>query len=286
MPFVEVLPNSTTTVSAPGWAYVPDTGYDPSKAPIQPSGARKRARTSNINGISTAAGETQISAKQQNQLNRRLTDLDKDNHRDIQIPIPNRQKDASGRSTAKGKTAATRKILMAQKTFANYIDDEVAFAAQQEQQQHHQGQASVQGAGTKHRASVPHLRTQSTSNIAPSIPAPLPTKDSPASEERRDSQSAPPLDPYYIVDPADEHLLASTVPEKPSEALLEALLTAPALTWNAARVGPSRAPKPQRHFCEICGYWGRVKCMQCGAKVCGLSCKETHDSERCQSFYA
>ena len=90
MNLIEVLPNSTS-VSAPGWAYVPDTGYDPSKVAIQPSGARKRARTANN------AGGQELSAKQQSQLQRRLADLDKDNHKDVQIPIPNRQKDAGAR---------------------------------------------------------------------------------------------------------------------------------------------------------------------------------------------
>ena len=92
MPLIEVLPNSTS-ISAPGWAYVPDTGYDPSKAPIQPSGARKRnARTSGIVG-----GDT--STRQTNALMKRLADLDKDNHKDVQILLPNRQKDTAGRGS-------------------------------------------------------------------------------------------------------------------------------------------------------------------------------------------
>ena len=42
MPQIEVLPNKSSA-PAPGWAYVADTGFDPSKAPIQPSGPRQRA---------------------------------------------------------------------------------------------------------------------------------------------------------------------------------------------------------------------------------------------------
>ena len=90
MPLIEVLPNSSS-ISAPGWAYVPDTGYDPSKAAIQPSGARKR--TARKSGI--AGGDTTV--RQNNALLKRLADLDKDNHKDLQIPLPTKQKDAAGR---------------------------------------------------------------------------------------------------------------------------------------------------------------------------------------------
>lgn len=93
MPHIEVVPNSTS-ISAPGWAYVPDNGYDPSKIAIQPTGARKRAaRTSGITG-----GDT--TTRQQNAILKHLADLDKDNHREIQILIPNKQKD----NTNKGFT--------------------------------------------------------------------------------------------------------------------------------------------------------------------------------------
>lgn len=89
MPSVEVVPNSSGT-SAPGWAYVPDTGYDPSRAPIQPSGARKRAaRTSGF-----ATGDT--STRQQNAIAKHLQELDKENHKDVQIPIPKRESSARG----------------------------------------------------------------------------------------------------------------------------------------------------------------------------------------------
>ena len=91
MPLIEVLPNSTNT-SAPGWAYVPDTGYDPSKAPIQPSGARQRAARAN-----TFGDGQEMSAKQNNAVVKRLEELDKDNHRDLHIPVPIKQKDGAGR---------------------------------------------------------------------------------------------------------------------------------------------------------------------------------------------
>ena len=94
MPQIEVLPNSTS-ISAPGWAYVPDTGYDPSKAAFQPSGARKRAaRNGTVGG-----GDT--TAKQNAAVLKHLAELDKDNHRDVQIPVPIWQRVAAGRGKQK-----------------------------------------------------------------------------------------------------------------------------------------------------------------------------------------
>ena len=90
MPHIEVVPNSTS-ISAPGWAYVPDNGYDPSKIAIQPSGARKRAARSS--GV--AGGDT--TTRQQNAVLKHLADLDKDNSRDVQISVPSKQKDGAGR---------------------------------------------------------------------------------------------------------------------------------------------------------------------------------------------
>lgn len=90
MPRIEIVPNSTS-VSAPGWAYVPDNGYDPSKVAIQPSGARKRAARASGLGI----GDN--TTRQQNAVLKHLADLDKDSHRDVQIVLPSKQKDALSR---------------------------------------------------------------------------------------------------------------------------------------------------------------------------------------------
>jgi len=87
MPGVEVLPNSTS-IKAPGWALVPDTGHGPYQAVSQPTTKRGRAaRASNL-----GAGDT--TARQQNAVLKHLADLDRDSHRDVQIPVP---KDPAGR---------------------------------------------------------------------------------------------------------------------------------------------------------------------------------------------
>ena len=96
MPLIEVLPNSTS-ISAPGWAYVPDTGYDPSKAPIQPGARKRNARVLGPGGADTTA-------RQNTAVLKRLADLDKDNFKDVQIAIPSKQKDSAGRGTSLRKT--------------------------------------------------------------------------------------------------------------------------------------------------------------------------------------
>jgi zinc finger HIT domain-containing protein 1 len=65
---------------------------------------------------------------------------------------------------------------------------------------------------------------------------------------------------------------------------MAALVSGPPLSYNGARAGPP-VGKPQRRFCEICGYWGTIKCIKCGARVCGLECTKTHSDGRC-IFYS
>lgn len=82
MPHVEVLPNSAS-VSAPGWTYVVDTGYDPSKAPINPKD-RKRA----VARAQGRRGDNELTARQQAAIARRIAELDRDNDPKQQIAIP------------------------------------------------------------------------------------------------------------------------------------------------------------------------------------------------------
>ena len=104
MPLIEVLPNSSS-VSAPGWAYVPDTGYDPSKAPIQPSARKRNARTAGPGG-----GDATV--KQNNSLLKRLADLDRDNHKDVQISLPARVKEGGGRGNCTGKLNNRHRLMI------------------------------------------------------------------------------------------------------------------------------------------------------------------------------
>jgi zinc finger HIT domain-containing protein 1 len=76
------------------------------------------------------------------------------------------------------------------------------------------------------------------------------------------------------------------VPSLPTREEMQALLDAPALTYNAARSAPGPTPIAPRSFCELCGYWGRYKCLKCGAKTCSVDCEAVHVADRCLKFYA
>ncbi|OAA62617.1 hit finger domain protein [Niveomyces insectorum RCEF 264] len=89
-------------------------------------------------------------------------------------------------------------------------------------------------------------------------------------------------------------LLVSRMPPLLTDDELRALLAAPPLTYAEARAkwpAPDQPDAsfgggryPVRVFCEICGYWGRVRCTKCGTPVCALDCLEVH-REDCITRY-
>lgn len=163
---------------------------------------------------------------------------------------------------------------MSQKTFANHLADEEALLALQQQ---HPSSAAPRVPALNPSRSTPNRKRSSTSEVQSTHGGASKLGDVRAgvifSPEARDHRD-------------DEPLLKSQVPSAPSEEVMEALLSGPPLSYNAARAAPPPLGKPQRHFCEICGYWGTIKCMKCGARVCGLECKGAHDDGRCLKFYA
>lgn len=102
--------------------------------------------------------------------------------------------------------------------------------------------------------------------------------------------------PAYAKPPPPAHpgdadpLLVSYMPPFPSDDELRALMTAPPLSYLEARATWGNEDDgwgrryPARVFCAVCGYWGRVKCLKCGTRVCALDCLETH-REECVSRY-
>lgn len=180
-------------------------------------------------------------------------------------------------------TQNVRRILISQKSFANHLADEEAEPASQNQNRSHDSDAGSLGAPravqAKHHVKLPSQKRMATSanqpatsfmprddkNIAPAIDNANETRDSKDSEE-------------------SEPLLRTYVPSAPSDEVMAALLSGPPLSYNGARAAPSLG-KPQRRFCEICGYWGTLKCMKCGARVCSLECKKAHSDGRC-IFYS
>lgn len=156
---------------------------------------------------------------------------------------------------------------MSQKTFKNYLDDEEASLAQQ------------------HAQSV----TTSTSNrpsnrSSAAVPPPVPVGVPPAVHYTPTDAAAQSL----ISTPYDsDPLLRANVPSPPPEQIMEQLLAEPPLSYNAARATlDENDDRPARQFCGICGYWGRVKCLKCGARTCGLECYRVHEDTKCDRFYA
>jgi|SRR5947207_3526208 len=90
MPHIEVLPNSSSH-AAPGWAYVVDTGYSSASTASKPAGVRKRG------GRDLGAGRADVSSRQNNAIIRHLAELDRENHKEVHIPVPAKQKDGAAR---------------------------------------------------------------------------------------------------------------------------------------------------------------------------------------------
>lgn len=304
MPTIEVLPNTTASAPAPGWAYVPDTGYDPSKAPLIPPANRKRAR----NATHTTSADV-LSARQATALQRRLNELDKDSHRDARdIAIPAKKSSSGGArgGAGGGRTPATKKILMSAKTFAHHIEDEEAALARGGDRgsgvSTPVARAPVRASKTPIHRRASLLRHESSASAStPPTGGWSPSPSSPAQAPGTPVDSAMPPPPLPIrqqvldlgtamegvdVDVDVDPLLKTDALPMPTEAELEALLNAPPLSYSAARAGPpALGGPPQRYFCEMCGYWGRVKCMACGTRICGLGCKKEHEgSGRCVRF--
>lgn len=74
---------STTTKNTPGWAYVPDTGPALAAA-LQPKNRKRAARNQ------PALSGSDLSAREETRIRKDLESLDRDGHRDAQIPVPPR----------------------------------------------------------------------------------------------------------------------------------------------------------------------------------------------------
>lgn len=284
---------SAKTTSAPGWAYVPDTRPGPHHhhAHINgpTTGNRKRARNTGGGGGNLSLADA--SARQEAKARREIEILDRDNARDVQIAVPTKPRLSTrvlkndGNTTEKTKKAAAaalaarkhgsnvRRILQSQKTFANHLDDYVALGAAQDG-------AAATGAGAA-------LISDSATTTGKK-PAATASKQ----EEDMDMPDVPPRSKYLTPHPPpppheqdSNPLLASRLPPLPSDAEMAALLAAPPLSYLEARGSSLGAARyPARAFCAVCGYWGRVRCMKCGTRVCALDCLETH-REECVTRY-
>ena len=94
MQLIQELPVTTKAAEKPGWAYVPDTGHDPSRTPLMPSpGKRSTRNVSSSAAVGGAAGGDRQTARQRSKVAQHLASLDRENHRDVQIVLPGKPKD-------------------------------------------------------------------------------------------------------------------------------------------------------------------------------------------------
>lgn len=291
------------TTNAPGWAYVPDTGPAPSSSAGGGGPRSKRARNTGPANLSHA----DLTARQEAKVRRELEVLDRDNAnaRDGVIPVPQSARKANNKHTPN-----VRKILQSQKTFANHLDDYIAAGAGLLDQS--AAVPAAVGVGGSARsaaaAATAAIRRERAAGAAPQRkPDPTAGGGKPAGNNKQATHTAaedvempdaaaadPPssiLEPYAGARPAphptdDDPLLASTVPPLPADEELRQLLAAPPLTYLDAKAGWNDEDRryPARVFCEVCGYWGRVRCMKCGVRVCALECLEAH-REECVTRY-
>lgn len=156
--------------------------------------------------------------------------------------------------------------------------------------------------GTTAAAAAARAKTPATKKSATPIPAPTPDPDvdmtdAPPETTTTTIDQADPAAPYTEPDsqiltpytrftPKPCHgdsdpLLESWLPPLPTDEELRELIRAPPLNYNQARGVWAADDRryPPRQFCEVCGYWGRVRCMKCGARVCALDCMDVHREE-------
>src|ERR1700761_2995743 len=247
MPIIQVLPQATPAHVAPGWAYVPESAIpDPSKALAPRVQGRRTAARSAIDAITGAHTKTQAAKTRT-----RLDELSRDNPGKAEIDVPaaltkeineGRWKitKGAGKSVGAGPSGLGKQTTNVKKVLLS-AKTWAHLAADEE--------VRLQNSTENHRGVKQEDITPEELQINPS------------------AQS-----------PEEGELLATRLPQPPSQQTIEALLKAPPLTYGAAVAGPPVSFAPTRKFCAMCGYWGKLKCTVCGTYVCGLTCKVTHDA--------
>src|SRR5690242_2986791 len=77
---------TTKTTNAPGWAYVPDTVVTTSN--VLPGNRKRAARNASTAG--TISGSAESSTRLDAKIRKEIEALDRDNARDVSIPLPSR----------------------------------------------------------------------------------------------------------------------------------------------------------------------------------------------------
>jgi len=169
------------------------------------------------------------------------------------------------------KTQNARRIIQYQRQIKHWLDDEEAQLLQAPP-------PAPRTAAVSSRVATQTSRRASTLTGMP--PTPSEATPGPVSSGLIAPALGAGSEPLSQIDPLLSVESSVPPPLKPAE--LEALLSAPPLSYAASHAAPP-APggPPQRQFCDNCGYWGKIKCLKCGARICGLECKDAHEATRC-----
>jgi zinc finger HIT domain-containing protein 1 len=262
MPVIQVIPTTKAKNAAPGWAYVYEPVIDPSRMPLNADGGPRSAQTKRA--AAKTATDIIIGANTKSQASRvraRLLELGKDNGSHSEVAIPDAIKrdiaearwkiglDKKGGGAAK-MSPNVRKILGSEKNWAHHVAD-----VQAELELSKQNETSDR---RKAKATAPTTIVEDVEMVD-------------AEDEADEEEQSP-------TEIEEERLLQVVVPQIPSQAVLEALVKGPPLTYAVAAAGESTSKVPLRRFCAMCGYWGKIRCTFCGDFVCGLNCKRIHDT--------
>ncbi|TKA78987.1 hypothetical protein B0A55_02564 [Friedmanniomyces simplex] len=282
-PHIEELPTAQSRQSA-GFAWVAVSTAQDDPAKNWGTTNRKRARASL--GGQTEQQKEALSARAQRETERRIKELNNDNSRDVVIEVAKKPGQSAGGGAFKaGKTTGTKKILASGKTFAHYLDDEEAEIARTGRRE-----GEVEAPGAAQRASKTPLarRKAREGSSASNSPAPSAVVAMGPPRVPRAASTYFAAEPMPVDDLDDDgEDSEDQLPCLPTSAEMEALLNTPPLTYNQARAAPPPASMPPpRRFCETCGYWGRARCMKCGAMTCSVVCKDEHDQSKCLKMYA
>lgn len=257
MPLIEELPVSQTSRVSHGWAYVPDTGAP--IAAMQAGGRKRGAPRDSDNRIF----HNNPTIKQQKATQQRLERLGEDNWSKHTVPLP-------ARNRVKKSTQNVRRILASERQFKHWHDEQVAQLAQT-------GSTTV---AAPVLGSIP--ATSRRTSVAQQLPMHPPPK--PSTPRVKIEASVPPSSSPAVTtveEPVDPLLVTRGIPKVPSKRLMDALLAEPPLSYDAAAAKPLEPNKrmPARHFCAVCGYWGKVRCKRCGERTCGLmECWKGHET--------
>lgn len=184
-----------------------------------------------------------------------------------------------------------RKILQSAKTFTNHLSDfEASLAGLNTTSTSHAANTMMPATGTS-ASRLKGIRSHKKKSLADVTGSSSPSHQVSTAHKSdtllADSSSVRPVfGPGKSVIPPQlpgdhDPLLISRIPQMPSAEEIETLLNQPPLTYLEAK-GPwteQDRRKPIRKFCEVCGYWGRVKCKTCGGRVCALECLGVHQED-------